>query len=344
MIVAYSDGAQLAMSEHAQFVARSVRLPLRMIHEHRLPPAMSSAEEIEAHTRKAVQESAPWVEALGRVGHAAHGGVYATVGLLAAQAALGIGGAATDPEGVLVWILEASFGQLLLGVMAAGLIGYAVWRFVQAIRDTEAKGTKPGGLLARAGFAGSGIVYLSLALSALQLTLGVRGAAEHDVAQEWTARLLNASFGQALVLVGGLVVLGVAAGQAYCAYRAEFRRNLTGNDMPPSLQSFLVGLGRFGYAARAVVFLIVGVFLILAGLAGDPGQARGFGGALTILADQPFGPWLLLDRGGWSDGLRGLRAGAGALSAYGDSLDDESPDPESRFMAHIRVDHGRTFS
>jgi len=255
---------------------------------------MPSTEEIEAHTRKAVRESAPWVEALGRVGHAAHGGVYATVGLLAAQAALGVGGTTTDSEGVLAWIMEASFGRLLLDVMAAGLIGYAIWRFVQTIRDTEAKGTKPGGLLARAGFAGSGIVYLGLAVSALRLSIGARQAAEHDAAQEWTARLLNVPLGQTLVLVAGLVVLGVAVGQAYCAYQAEFRRNVTGNDMPRALQSFLVGLGRFGYAARAVVFLIVGVFLIIAALAADPGQARGFDGALTTLAEQPFGPWLLL--------------------------------------------------
>ena len=150
------------------------------------------------------------------------GGVYATVGLLAAQAALGVGGTTTDSEGVLAWIMEASFGRLLLDVMAAGLIGYAIWRFVQTIRDTEAKGTKPGGLLARTGFAGSGIVYLSLAVSALQFSIGARQAAEHDAAQVWTARLLNAPLGQSLVLVVGLVVLGVAVGQAYCAYQRKF--------------------------------------------------------------------------------------------------------------------------
>jgi hypothetical protein len=262
--------------------------------ERRLAAAMPSTEAVEAHSRQAVRESAPWVERLGRLGHAAHGAVYAAVGLLAAQAALGLGGAATDPEGVLAWIVEASFGELLLGVMAIGLIAYAIWRFVQVIRDTEAKGTTPGGLLARAGFAGSGIVYLGLAASALQLSIGVRGAADHDAVQEWVGRLLNAPLGHPLVFIAGLVVLAVAGGQAYCAYRDEVRRNLSGNQLPPALESFLVALGRFGYAARAIVFLIVGAFLILAARDGDSGEARGFSGALSTLSEQPFGPWLLL--------------------------------------------------
>jgi hypothetical protein len=256
--------------------------------------AIPSSHEIEAHTRRAVRESSPWVERLGRIGHAAHGAVYATVGLLAAQAALGVGGAATDPEGVLAWIVEASFGELLLGVMAMGLIGYAIWRFVQAIRDTEAKGATPGGLVARAGFAGSGIAYLGLAVSALQLSIGLRGATDHDAVREWVARLLNAPLGQPLVFAAGLVVLGVAAGQAHCAYQAELRKSLAGNQLPRALESFLVGLGRFGYAARAIVFLIISVFLILAARDRDSGEARGFSGALSALAEQPFGPWLLL--------------------------------------------------
>ncbi len=46
-------------------------------------------------------------------------------------------------------------------------------------------------------------------------------------------------------------------------------------------------------AARGVVFGIVGGFLLLAALRTSPGEARGVGGALKALQQQPFGPWLL---------------------------------------------------
>jgi hypothetical protein len=42
-----------------------------------------------------------------------------------------------------------------------------------------------------------------------------------------------------------------------------------------------------------VAFLIIGLFLCIANWRTDPSQAQGLGGALTVLASQPFGPWLL---------------------------------------------------
>ena len=265
-----------------------------MITPDQATAALPSKQEVKTQARRAARDGAPWMVGLGRLGHAVHGAVYGIVGLLSIQAALGIGGSATDPEGVLVWIVEASFGELLLGVMGVGLIGYALWRFVQSACDTEAKGRSIGGLLARAGFAGSGLVYLGLALSALQLSVGIRGVGDHDVVQEGAATLLSAPFGQQLVLIAGLVVMAVAIGQAYCAYRVEFRENLVDRPMPPALDSWLVTLGRIGYAARALVFLVIAAFLVLAALEADSGEARGFGGALSALAELPFGSFLML--------------------------------------------------
>lgn len=51
--------------------------------------------------------------------------------------------------------------------------------------------------------------------------------------------------------------------------------------------------GRFGLAARGVVFSIIGGFLIVAAVQSDPNESRGLGGALRALAEQPYGPWLL---------------------------------------------------
>ena len=38
---------------------------------------------------------------------------------------------------------------------------------------------------------------------------------------------------------------------------------------------------------------MIGAFLVMAGIRARPETARGLGGALASLAQQPFGPWLL---------------------------------------------------
>src|SRR5215211_2940719 len=141
---------------------------------------LPSRTEVAADAQLAARKAEPWVEWLGRLGHAAHGIVYGTVGLLAAQAVLGAGGATTDPEGVFDWIVEASFGRVLLVLLGVALLSYALWRFVQTARDTESKGTSPSGLAARAGMLGSGVAHVGLGLSALLLGVGARAPANQD--------------------------------------------------------------------------------------------------------------------------------------------------------------------
>src|SRR6476646_6686838 len=106
-------------------------------------PALSqiktSSRDVKDQAQQAARQASPWVVRLGRFGFAAKGLVYAIVGGLAAQAAIGAGGETTDTRGALIWIVQAPFGRFLLGTVGIGLAGYALWRFVQAIADTENK-------------------------------------------------------------------------------------------------------------------------------------------------------------------------------------------------------------
>ena len=56
---------------------------------------------------------------------------------------------------------------------------------------------------------------------------------------------------------------------------------------------WVVPVARFGYIARALVFFIMGVFLLVAAWQTNSGRAKGLGGALDVLAAQPYG-WMLL--------------------------------------------------
>src|SRR5688500_14414685 len=105
----------------------------------------------------------PWIERLARFGYAAKGVVYVIVGSLAAYGAYEGGeGEPTDSRGALTQIVRQPYGRVLLVVVAVGLASYALWRLVQALRDTEEKGSELKGLSIRFGYACIGVVYAGL--------------------------------------------------------------------------------------------------------------------------------------------------------------------------------------
>lgn len=226
-----------------------------------------------------------------RFGYAAKGFVYAIVGILAAQAAIGGGGGGktTNTKGALKTIVTQPFGKVLLALVAIGLVGYVLWRFVQAIQDPENKGTDAKGLVTRLGYGFSGIAYAGLAL-----IFGAGGGSSGGSStQTWTARLLAQPFGQWLVGTIGAIVIAIAGYQFYRAYSAKFRKKLKTHQMSRTEQTWATRVGRFGLATRGITFLIIGWFLIQAPLQAQAQEARGLGGALETLAQQPYGPWLL---------------------------------------------------
>jgi len=236
-----------------------------------------------------------WVTWLARLGYAAKGVVYLIIGGLAAKLAIGQGGATTDQRGALQTIYEQPFGKFLLAVVAIGLLGFALWSFIQAIYDTEGKGRDAKGIIARIGYAAVGVAYAALAFGAYQLVAGTGNVGQSSTTstQDWTTTLLKLPAGVAIVVIVGLVVLGVALYLFAKAYTAKFQRRLNLAGVSAQLRKFVIFLGRFGYGALGVVFTIVGFFLIVAAIQFNPQKAKGLDTALRELLRLPFGPLLL---------------------------------------------------
>ncbi len=236
-----------------------------------------------------------------RLGYAAQGVVYLIVGGLAFLAATGRGGGTTDTRGALQSLLSQPFGRVLLALAAVGLLGYALWRVLMGVRDPERGGGdgRKQALARRAGYFASGAANLGLAAFAGGLALpgviptpgggGGGGGGGGDGARDWTARLMAQPFGEWLVALAGLVFLGVAVAFAARAYEASFERHLRPEARTPAIRN----LCRAGILARAVVFAIIGGFLLLAAWWSDPSEAVGLGGSLRALRDHPRAPYLL---------------------------------------------------
>ncbi|MBW4445288.1 MAG: DUF1206 domain-containing protein [Plectolyngbya sp. WJT66-NPBG17] len=238
--------------------------------------------------------SRPAFEKLARLGYAAKGIVYFVVGLLAAQAAFGVGGQTTDTSGALQEIVTQPFGKLLLSLVAIGIVGYVLWRLVQAVLDPEGTGRATGAkrIVKRIGYLISAIAYSGLAITAVKLILGTGGTGG-EASEDWTELLLAQPLGQWLVGLAGLIVIGGGLSYFYQAYTAKFQRHFKLHQMNSTERTWAKRLGQFGIASRGVVFSIIGLFLMLAAFYSDASEVKGLGEVLAVLAQQPFGPWIL---------------------------------------------------
>jgi uncharacterized membrane protein YidH (DUF202 family) len=244
-------------------------------------------------TQQLIHHPSSWIERLARFGYISKGVVYAIVGFLALQAAVGSGGKTTDPQGALQEIVKQQFGQILLALIAIGLLGYVIWRFVEAIKDPENKGTDAKGLAQRFGYVINGLIYAGLAFTAIKLALGIGGNSNSNSTQDWTARILSQPFGQWLIGTVGAFIIGLGFYQFYQAFSNSIRKRLNLTELSNGERKWVMTICRFGVAARGVVFCIIGWFLIQAATQYDPTQAGGLDRALQSLAQQPYGPWLL---------------------------------------------------
>ncbi len=237
----------------------------------------------------------PWMERIARFGYATKGVVYIVVGGLATLAAVGLGGEATDVRGALSEIETKPFGKVALATVAFGLIGYVLWRWIQAIADADHKGTKLKGILLRIGYFFSGAVYAGLAYSAAKILFDVDEPDESssETQENWIARVLAMPFGRTLVILIGGFVIGFGLYQIYKGLKAKFRKRLKLGKMNETKDTWATWSGRIGYAARGVVFCIIGFFVIQAALHFNPDEAKGLDEALQALAENYYGAWAL---------------------------------------------------
>ena len=245
--------------------------------------------------RNAVKRLAanPLVELLERLGYAVRGALYAVMGLLALGIALRIGGGqTTDLSGSLVFLISNPFGKLVLIIIVVGLAAYSLWGFIRAIYDPLNRGSDASGYLARLGFVTSALSYAAIVVFSLRILTG-SGGSSGESTQKTIASILNHPGGGSVTVIIGLIAIGVGLGQFLEAYRATFAKDLKGTEMSERERKRSIALGRFGMFARGVVFLVIGWFIVQAGLHHDPGQVQGFGGAFQFLLNQPFGRVLM---------------------------------------------------
>lgn len=237
-----------------------------------------------------------WVIRFARVGLIAKGIVYCLVGALAFMAAFELGGRTEQgagKSGVFQFIMEQPYGKILLALVVAGMLCYTLWRFIQAIRDTEEKGSDAKGIGRRIGYAFSGAVYGALAFTAAQLLMGNGGGSGTDSRQTLARELLAQPFGQWLLgaVAIGTMIMGVY--QFYRAYTRKYMSKVQEEKLKPELRQTLVRAGLLGYVARGFVWLIIGYMLLRAAVKANFREAGSSSRAFQFLEEASYGSFLL---------------------------------------------------
>ncbi len=239
-----------------------------------------------------MNDQSKWVDTLARVGYSAKAVIYFTIARLTFAEAMNWSSSEPDAKSTLDVLARQPFGWFILALLLVGILCYVGWRWISAFGPSA---KDKGGLktaVKRVGYFCSGLAYAGLAWAAASKLSGVRGG-DSSGTQEAAGTAMNLPFGEWAVIAAGFVFVGVAGSFFHQSFSARYRKKFTVTDGSASVRKWVDRLARFGIAARGVVFLLIGGFLVSAGWNANSDAAKGSGQALEALERQPYGAWLL---------------------------------------------------
>lgn len=229
-----------------------------------------------------------------RLGYAAKGVVYLIAGMLAIQIGCGYRSSRTEQgsDGALYLIVNSTLGEVLLMIIAIGLLAFSLWRIFQAIFDTDQRGNDLVGYIRRGGFLISGAAYLVLAWEATDIAWGTFASGD-DREKEWTILLLSFAAGRVLVALVGAGVVGVGLVHFYRVFSGRHTRGYH-QELGERGRQLIRWVGGFGLLARGVQFSIVGVLIMVGAWYIDHEKAEGVGETMESLASHSWGSILVV--------------------------------------------------
>jgi hypothetical protein len=226
-------------------------------------------------------------ELIARIGLFSYAVVHLIVAWLAVQVGLG-DHAKVDKKGALQLVADGA-GVWLIWLAVVGLGVLMLWQLWEVFAGH--KHVKPQRkALRRAVSALEVVLYGILTYSAAKIAIGSKEATQSSV----VAKILAQPWGEALITVAGVGVLGVSAFLVYRGISKGFERQLDFGKAHGKIRKSTIRLGQIGWPALGAAYGCIGVMLIVSAANYDPAKASGMDIALKNLAVQPYGQPLLL--------------------------------------------------
>lgn len=225
---------------------------------------------------------------LARAGFVFVGLVHILIGVIALQIDRGEGGQA-DQSGAIASIASKPGGPLLLWAGFAACAALAPWMLSEVLFAARSKTDSTKKLQQAGAAAGKAVVFAFLAFTFAVFASGSSKNSSKS-ASDFTAKLMGAPAGIALLIAVGLAVIGAGFFYAYRGVTRKFMRDL---QTPGAGRTAVKWIGTIGYAAKGVVLAVVGILIIIATATADPSKSSGLDGGLKTLGSQPYGVYLL---------------------------------------------------
>jgi hypothetical protein len=256
--------------------------------------SITPSSDSTGHSTVSSNDIKPWIKGFARIGYISRGIVYMLIGALAFMAAFGIGGSMSDSSGAFAAVASKPFGEVLLWLLGLGLTGIVLWCLILVINDPEH--VKNGGksMFRRLANLITGLAYGSLTYNAIAIAMHAKGSGSGSGSkQTLSAKLLAQPFGQWIVGIVGIAIIGFALYEIHQAYSEKYTNQFKRHEMTNKEWELGRKTGKLGLYSRGIVFLLIGYFFIQTAITADPDKTKGLDGALSKIAQQPFGQWLL---------------------------------------------------
>jgi flagellar biogenesis protein FliO len=234
-----------------------------------------------------IKSPRPWA----KMGYAARGLIYLTIGMLALFSAMGWEGEKTGSRGAILNLKAQPLGELLLVILVVGLFGYIMWRFIQGITDTDNHGHSFKGLAIRSGLIISAISHSVLVYWVIKLLLHETDNGSGKSASSTASEYLNSDIVTVLVALVGVLVVVVGIAHLVKGFRSGFKKYI---DFPADKSQWLVPICRFGLISRGVVWCIIGWIILRSVFVAGSSDEKGIDDAFEWLSTAPYGSWLII--------------------------------------------------
>ena len=233
----------------------------------------------------------------GRVGLATSGVIYLLIGVLAVRIAFGFGDEQADQKGAIETIGRQPFGKVLLVLLVIGFVVLAVWYAAKAYKGGKVGDGHSGGTKTRIGLAASSVFSASLAVTTARVAMKAFEDQKPETGgggkeQEAVAAVLDWPGGKYIVFAAAAFFVYWGGKMLKRAVKKDYMEQFAG--LRQSRRKIVDPLGRAGFSAQAVVRWVAAWFLVKAAMDHDAEKTVGLDGALRELADQSYGPWLLV--------------------------------------------------
>lgn len=220
---------------------------------------------------------------MGRLGYGARGAIYLMVGI---SAALTTFDPSHRPGGFtqsLALLGHNWTGGIVLVMLAAGMACFAGWLTTEAIYRRDHPGRAH--IVLVAGLLGDAAIYVGFMGSVVGMVFGARVGGDDEL-QSWIAWIIGTGLGAVLVGLAGIVVCVCGLWLIGWGAVGDIEGPL---ELPPIDKRLMLPVGRYGTAGRGAAITLVGCFLVISAIHGNPSEAHELGGVLQEMRALAYG-------------------------------------------------------